>query len=98
MATDKFKKHVIPLDHTKSVKENLEIIYKSPKHGVLLRKVEPRYVENVLKGESVIGQAVYSSEKQSFSGYESQSQPRPSYENISHRPSSYVSNQHSPQQ
>jgi hypothetical protein len=54
LAMDKFKKHLIPLDHSKSAKENLDMIYKNPKHGVLLRKVEPKYVENVLKGESVV--------------------------------------------
>ena len=39
LASDKFKKHVIPLDHTKSAKENLDAIYKNPKHSILLRKV-----------------------------------------------------------
>ena len=39
LTTDKFKKHMIPLDRSKSIKENVDEIYKNPKHGILLRKV-----------------------------------------------------------
>ncbi len=52
LATDKFKKHVIPLDRAKSVKENVDEIYANPKHGMLLGKVERKYLESVIKEES----------------------------------------------
>jgi hypothetical protein len=57
LATDKFKKHVIALDRGKSVKENVDEIYKNAKHGMLLGKVEPKYVEAVIKGESFMSEA-----------------------------------------
>jgi hypothetical protein len=49
---DKFKKHVIPLDHTKDVKENVKSILKNQKHALLLRKVDAKYLEAAIMGEN----------------------------------------------